>query len=191
MEYEQQQEQSDEDNEITSLLNKKANEFNVMQIRLETNALIKSIERYLRGAEIAYIENIETHQMSAQKVSFGYPLANEKGIQSIISWISMHINPHTVQGNFLTRNGFSEEFQEFMFHFHTDFAEHLMNNMYIYEIEETEYSGIVTIIRNMVERFLSRSIGNLERASYGETFKSVESISSQPRQGLLGGFRSK
>ena len=175
-------------NEMISRMSKKYNDFNVMQIRLESDRLIAQIEKYLRGGEITYITEQGTNNYSAKKVNFGYPLANEKGIQSLINWISMHINPQTVQGNFLTRNGFSQEFQDFMYFFHTALATHLMDNMERYDIDEAEYSGIITVIRNLVERFLSRSIGNLERESYGETFKSVENFSNQRQGGLLRGI---
>jgi hypothetical protein len=174
---------------IVSAVNKKYNEFNVMKIRLDTQPLIQDIEVYLRGARLAYVTD-EEGRVRQKRISFGYAKANEKGIQSILSWLSLHINPHTVQGNFMTRGGVSEEFSDFMYHFHLEFARYIMVNLYDFDIDETEFQGMIVSIRNAVERFLSRSIDNLERESYGETTRSIESNRIQAKGGgfnLFGG----
>jgi len=179
-----------ESQEVISQMNRKYNEFNVMKIRLDTEPLLKEIETYLRGSKTVFIQT-EDGNVSNKKMSFGYPKANEIGIQSIMSWLSLLINPHTVQGNFSSKNGFSDEFQDFMYHFQVDFGEYIMINLYEFNIKESEYMGIVRSIRSAVERFLSRSIDNLERDSYGETTRSIESNTIANKGGNWGIFGAK
>jgi hypothetical protein len=165
-----------QDNEnVASTINRKFNEFNVMKIRLDTSNLVKEIETYLRGATFVSVPDSETGEAVTKRIIFGYPKANEKGIQSILSAISMRVNPHTVQGNFFTQGNHSEDFQTFVYHFHVNLAKFISSNQIDFDIADSDYPEIVVSVRDLVERFLSRSIDNLERESYGETTRSVES----------------
>lgn len=174
---------SEESEEISTQLTRKYNEFNVMKVRLDTVPILQDIETYLRGAKYIYVMDDEGNYKT-RLVQTGHRKANEIGIQSIMGWLTLHINPQTVQGNFSVRGGYSEEFDNFMYHFHKDFSIYIMTNLYTFDIDENEFRGLVTSIRNAVERFLSRSIDNLERDSYGETTRSVESNVVKSKGGI-------
>lgn len=173
----------EESESILSSLNKRQNEFNVIKTRIDTEDLLDRIELYLRGARLVTIQ--DDTGVRSKNIKFGVAKANEQGIQSILNWLSMTINPHTVQGNFPSdRTGYSKQFSDFIFYFRLDLGEYLMINLENFDIKLYEYQGIIDSILFLLEPFMSRCIDNLERQSYSETTRSVESNVVKAKGGL-------
>lgn len=168
-----------EQEEIMQTMTRKYNEFNVMQIRLETKDFLQTIEQDLQGGEYITLQNEEG--IKTKFIKHGRRMANPIGVQGIMQLLKLHINPHTVQGNFISRNGVSEAFETFMYKFQILLGNHVMENLYRYDIDLRDYELLVQGIRDSVERFLSRSIDNKERDSYGETIKHLESNKIQSK----------
>ena len=57
--------------------------------------------------------------------------------------------------------------------------------MPLYEIEETEYQGIVDVFMASVKPIMSRCIDNEERRSYSETTRSTEAFSEKEKPSIM------
>lgn len=151
------------------------NNISALQIRLGTREIIEDIELFLRGAKVIVIDDGEGNIIS-KRVNMGFQKANDKGIQAVLNYVSMIINPQVVQGNF------NQEFYEyFIYEKNIELSEMLIDNLYNWDINEDDLNPITDTIMNMVIPFLSRTINNKERDSYANTIRTVESNTIQPR----------
>lgn len=153
-----------------------ANDFNVIQVRLDTNDITDQIERFLSGVERVTTRNPDG-SIEDKYIQVGTPKANSLGVQSIMSWIKTTINPQVVQGNFyVNKHGLSIEYDRFIFEFQINICNNIINNIYDYGIQEEEVEGIIDCIMNIVQPFMSRLKGNKERASYAKTMETREQV---------------
>ena len=167
--------ESDSDSTIMNIT-KAMNDFNSLQIRLNTDSILERYELFIRGERLTYSQNAQG-MLIAIKDKIGAPKANERGIQDMLNWISGIVNPQVVQGNFLLDNkGFSRAYEDYMYHFRVDFMEYLMTNLYNFDIDETELQGIVDQAELMIRPFMTRLINNEERKGMGQTVKSDTSV---------------
>lgn len=171
----------------TTQNNKGFNTMNVLSIRLETSQLIENIEMFLRGSLII-IKQDEHGKITSQKVNRGEPKANDKGIQSILNWIQLILNPQVVQGNFAVDGpSHSTMYEEYIYHVRIDLTFMILINSYNWEISDEDIEMMVDSIMNAIEPFMTRLIDNKERESYSETIKHVESNNTKDSQS--GGFK--
>lgn len=177
-------EQKQEEN-ITSILSKRVNDYNVIHVRLDTSEILNRIELFLRGARLVVIENNETGRIESKRVELGKRKANDDGVQAILNWVSATVNPQTVQGNFpIERDGFSPAYERYIEEYHIELTEFLITNCYTWEINDDEINGIIEFIMLLIQPFMSRLIDNKERESYNETLKSMESNVMRAKGGI-------
>lgn len=153
-----------------------------LQIRLDTDAVLVKIEDFLRGSRKVVEKDMESGQMVYKDVSFGKPLANEMGIQKIISFLHMVINPQTVQGNIE-----DEDARQIAKDVKIDLAYELMKNSEGWGILKEDRRYINRTIEKMCFLFLTRPIDNLERESFG--MKTVEQSNTQNTMQSKGLFK--
>lgn len=165
---------ADEQADMVKEFQRRNNDFNVMQIRLDTTNFLQDIEKFLRGGDIVYINHADG-SFESKVVGFGYPIANEKGIQFIMRTLRMHINTQLVQGTFQAKNNDSQDFRNFIADFQEQFGADLSINRDAFGISKKDYAFLCWSITNTIERYFSRSINNGERHSYNDTIKSIES----------------
>lgn len=166
---------NEESNKIVASINKAMNQYNLLQLRLDTSDIINQAKMYL-NAEIEMVTQDSTGNFKREVIPVGVPKANKKGIASILNWLQMTVNPQVVQGNFpMAKDGTSSMYDSYIYEFQVDLMDMLMVNLYNYEIEEDEIQSIVDAMMNLIKGFMTRPIGNKERESYGETFKEVTS----------------
>lgn len=137
---------------------------NVLELRLDTNDLLEKIKAFLKGGRITYVKNNETGQVEAQFVKEGEALCNDLGVQSISSWVSMLINPSTVQGNWK-----EDRFNLFLERTQKNLAKNILINSPRYEIDRQDRAFIIKGIMGMLEMFGSRLLDNEERQSYSQS----------------------
>lgn len=153
----------------------------LIRLRLDTKDILQSIEVFLRGEKIEYTMD-ESGQIVTLKTKIGEAKANPKGIASILNWISLTINPHVVQGNFPSNGaGYSKEYEDFCYYFQVELGNYLMLNIYNFNIDESEYQGIIDSVMNIVRPFMTRLLDNKERESYFQTLKTQESSNTMSR----------
>lgn len=163
----------DESMNTVASVNKAMNQYNLLQLRLDTSDIIQQAKMYL-NAEIELVSQDDKGRFTRQVVSVGYPKANKKGIASILNWLQMSVNPQVVQGNFpVDKGGISPMYDMYIYEFQIDLMDMLMINLYNYEIDEDEIQSIVDATMNLIKAFMTRPIGNKERESYGESLKEI------------------
>ena len=174
-----------ENNQVTASISKRTNDFNVMRVRLETGTFHATLREYLSGRKESYTENADG-TTSLITMNVGKPKCNEEGVGSIMTWVVTRINEHTVQGNFPKEAGGYQLLRDFVANCQIKLGDYLMDNLYNFDITEQEYTSIIETVIDLLERYLSRSYANLERESYGETVKTVESSSIHAKGGGFG-----
>jgi len=151
---------------------------NIIKIRLDTKSLLNDIETFLRGYK-EVIDKDDNGNLTLKKIDDGIPKMNDEGIRSVLNWINGHINPQCVQGNFYCdRHGFSEMFQNYLYEYRVSLITYIILNATDWELSDLELGGITDFIMLMVEPFMSRLLDNLERKSYGESLRTVDTSSS-------------
>lgn len=141
---------------IESFHNEPSNTESAIRIRLETDKLLNTLDFILRG----YREKIdfEDGEPVMKFVRDGENLANDLGIQSILGWVRMVVNPQVVQGNFD-----DNRYTEYLCRHRKAIATNLMLNIHRFNIKEENYAAIMDLIMSNVEPFMSRLINNQER----------------------------
>jgi len=153
--------------------------YTALQIRLETNQLLENVELFLRGAKIV-IEQEEDGTLKQRRVNIGTSKANDEGIQAILNYVQQIVNPQVVQGNFpCDRHGHSDMYESYIQECQVNMATFLMENLYNWEILESDYNVIIDGIMMLVQPYMSRLIGNEERKSYIDTIQHKESTHVQ------------
>jgi len=148
-----------------------------LQVRLDTDPILENLEIYLRGASYVTHENDEGN-LETKRIKIGTPLANDEGVQSLLNWVRLTLNPSIVQGNI---KSFDNHLM-LVKYFRLRLAEYILLNLHNWAIKEEHYAGLVDVITNMISLFLSRLINNKERDSYTNTLQSVETTRSQEGQ---------
>jgi len=141
----------------------------IIQLRLNTETLLKDIELYLIGSYES-TQYDEKGVAYTQIINVSEPQANPIGIYSIMSWLRSTINSQVVQGNI---EDFSSLYEE-VANFRMDLVQNMMINLYDWGIKEYAFEGIVDRIMKTVKPFLSRLVKNKERESYDRTLSHSE-----------------
>jgi len=160
-------------------------DFNVMQIRLETEDYIKNIVQGLIGGYV-FVRQDENGNIVKNFIKEGERLVNFIGAGAIEKMLRLHINPHTVQGNFPTHNKVSERFDTMLHKFQVAFGNSLVVNKYRWDFDMNNFEWLTMSVRDSVEMFLSRCLDNLERESFNQTTKSVETNTIGGKQSIFG-----
>ena len=144
------------------------------QIRLDTSNILKQIEAFLKGERVVieseYEQNTGQIRQTESIYKIGEKLANDKGIQNIVFFLTTIFNQHTVQGNITNES----RYDELVGQTREDLALSIMLNLCNWEIKEENYHFIIDTIMIMIKTFLSRTLFNKERESYIQTVKQVD-----------------
>jgi hypothetical protein len=142
-----------------------------LRIRLDTSMLKMQIKQFLEGKQES-IQRNKQGNLLVKLESTGKAMANEIGIQRIMSYIEHFVNAHTFQGNI------KEDKHEIMMErTRVELACILAVNMYDYGIDEEELELITDNVCNLIENTSTRPINNEERKSFVGTV--IHSESSQ------------
>lgn len=146
-----------------------------LQLRIDTQETLEAIENNLRGErQIIQNGNIKT-------VPWGKPLANDNGIQSIITIVRSVINKDTVQGNLEP-----EEIDRLIKDMKIDLAYQMAISCKEWGVARDNRRYIVRTIEKMAKMFLSRTKGNKERESYGmKTVQSDTQVIGKEKKGVF------
>jgi hypothetical protein len=155
-----------------------------IKYRLDNNDVLRDIELYLRSAKIEGTED-KDGKYTERMLSVGRPLANEEGIQGIMGYLKIMLSPHNVQGNMTW-----DRYDHLIFEIHTDLATVIMAERKNWGISIEDYDFIVNSIMHTLQLFISRTVDNKERESYGESIRSDERTVMKPneRKSWFGGL---
>ena len=161
-----------------------------LQIRLETSQIIENVEMFLRGAIIVVKQDDETGKISTQRADRGQPKANDLGIQSLLNWLQLILNPQVVQGNFpVDSPSHSSMYEDYVYNVRIDLSSMIITNCYNWGIIDEDIEMLIDSIMNVVEPFMTRLIDNKERESYVDTIKHIESnsVKDNSKPSFMGG----
>ena len=156
-----------------------------IEIRLKTDHLLAQIEKQLRGANHIMVDKGDG-TFSIEKQLFGRPLANEEGIQKIITFISTIISPAVVSGNFK-----EDYYHDYIEDFENTFSRMLIKNVHRWGMKINDCESIYNSILFLVIPFISRTINDGERKSMSISTHTQETNTVQNKNGfnLFGGFK--
>lgn len=135
-------------------------DFNIIQLRLDTQKLIKDIENQLKGEHSVLKYNKDTNEYSETNEKLGEPLVNNKGFQNIMTFIIGTVNPHTVQGNLE-----KDAYYELMYFINENLNEMFLKNADDWGIDIDNAGQLIASIMTTLQLFISRTIGDKERDS--------------------------
>lgn len=144
----------------------------ILSLRLDTDKLLDDIKDYLRGKKTLIKE--QDGKIITETIKYGEEQVNDEGFQQLMGFIGSIINPHTAQGNLK-----SEEYKNLIFRLHKRLAYLVVSNWKIWGIKQQNRAAIVSHLISLTELFLSRTIDNEERKSYGTTLRTIESNTLQ------------
>jgi len=178
---------SEAQNESITAMSRMINDSNSLKFRLDTDPLLERYELLLKGIRIEYVTDEATQSIIPKCIASGLPKANPTGVQEIYHWVSSLVNKDIVQGNFMVdKRGLSEAYEDFIMHTRLDFHDYLQNNIYVFELDESQMTGIIDQFILMLRAFMSRLIGNEERKGLSTTLKTIDN--SNFREKVGGGF---
>lgn len=140
-----------------------------LEMRLSVDKILYEIEQGLRGQyRVPYFDE-EKGVIKYKEKNSKSPKANEEGIQAIMNWVRHIVNTATVQGNF-------DDFQytSYICLKQKELTKILIINSTKWQVEDCHLNYIVDSIMSLIEPFMSRTLGNLERASYNNTIRTTE-----------------
>lgn len=145
-----------------------------IRLRLETTPIIENIEMFLRGAQTIITED-EHGNVRAEKVIRGVQKANDEGIQAILSWIQLILNPHVILGNFPSDSkNHSTMYENYVIQVRLDFTDAVLKNCYRWGIADEDIDMIIDSFMNTVEAVMTRLIDNQERTTLIPTVHHTE-----------------
>lgn len=164
-----------------------ANNFDsdALNIRVNTEPLLRQIELFLRGQKENLIYNQKTQTYVTEVIPYGQPLANEIGIQNIMNLLFMLINKDVVQGNLE-----ADEVYQVIFDLKMDLARELCSHNCEWGISKDMITHINRSIEKSVRLFLSRTKDNKERDSYIPMIKHVETSTINNRDQIVQSNKS-
>lgn len=133
-----------------------------MKLRLDTQALHKKILNFLEGKRSIVSYNNNTGEWVEGEEKNGEPLANERGVQSILSLVIMLVNEHTIQGN--TKD--KQDLNTHLYYIEDTLNDSIARNWKYWGIDKRMRDYLIDCIMHFVSLVLSRTIGNKERESY-------------------------
>ena len=152
----------------------------VIQLRLSTYELLEDIKDILQGQAPSIKQNEDGSQQIV-KIKISDPLVNDKGFQMIYGLVRSCINNAVVQGN---NNERMFEYQ--VYDFEKTLAMLLTCNYEEWGLNPEDRNVLQLSLTTLVINFLSRTIGNKERESYG-VLERASSTNTVQAKGIFGG----
>jgi len=158
-----------------------------IDIRLKTDYLLTQIEKQLRGSSQIVVYDEETGKQSIEKHDFGKPLANNEGVQEIMSFISGIVSPSSVSGNFK-----EDYFHDYIQDFENTFCKMLVKNRLRWEMTISGLTSVYNSILFLIIPFMSRLINDGERKSLSFSTHTQETNTVKDSSGfnLFGGKKN-
>ncbi len=155
-------------------------DYNILQLRLDTQKLHKDILNFLSGKTQILVYNNELNQYVETDLTTGEPLANKKGIQNILSFVVSVANSHTVQGNID-----KDEYYKTLYFINLHLGQQLTINCENWGIDKKNRRHILNTIMVMLQMFFSRTIDNLERQALTPMVQKERTIYQESKKGII------
>jgi len=150
--------------------------------RIDTDPLVGKIDSFLSSTKVSIVQD-DSGEFKEKVEQIGLPLANKEGIMRICNIVSMRVNNHVAQGNYDM-----DHYWDFIARARKEITESVIKKCYDWEVDDSNINMIIDEICALIESFMTRPIGNLERDSYGQQFSSREVIKANEKKGGIMGL---
>lgn len=144
----------------------------IIDKRLECQRTLDNIELFLSGKRWLSSSQTDANgniSITSNAVVMGSPRFNDKGTAALMNYLTLVFNTGVVQGNYTP-----EQYKHEIGTIRMSIAKYIIKNIYAWEADELEVTGIIDAIMVDVKAFLSRLIDNKERESYDQSVKVTE-----------------
>jgi len=169
-----------EDNKTFEVHSEGVQDAGILALRLQTDQLVNRFRVYLTGKIIETTYDDETGEPKSTEITIAKPKANPQGVHYLLNFFESIVNPQTVQGNLINEDRYDQIVEEI----HLGINQDVINNMYLWEIDEDEVEPLINNVINTIALFLTRPIENKERDSYNQTIRHQETSSISNRGGF-------
>ena len=151
-----------------------------IKYRLDNEPMLRDLELYLRSAKLVSEQRGDEYVESL--VVVGRPLANEEGVQSLMGYLRFTIGAHNVQGNMTW-----DRYDNLVFEISVYLSENIMANLHTWGIRISDYNVIIDAMMTTIQLFLSRTVDNQERLSYGQSMmtKEMSVVNAPEKKGIF------
>jgi hypothetical protein len=143
----------------TVITNQPYENFTTIQFKIDTQKIQKDLWKFLKGI-VSTTEFAPDGTPQEVLLLEGTPQANELGIQSIMSYYLMVVNPHTIQGNLD-----KEQYKRILYDMQLHLGRQFMTKSLYWGISQEQRKHILYAIMHDSEIILSRPIEDGERKS--------------------------
>jgi len=158
----------------------------VLQLRLDTNPIIKQLEITLRGRITEAYQDEQGNIIEKERI-LSQPRCNEDGYQAIINFVASILNGQGLQSNLAN----DQSYRDYVARVYHCFIDDLAENLYRWAIKEHDFPYITHTIMRSVELILTQPIGAGTRNSISASTTVRESSSQGQSRGLFGGIFKK
>jgi hypothetical protein len=149
-----------------------------MLYRLNTDSLTHQLRITLSGKREDIYQD-EKGNIVTTEVDLAEELLNKEGQNYIINWFQGIVNSSCVQANLK-----EDVYWNSVASYREQIATFLFINFNSWQVKEHTFDLIVESILNTIRLFITRTIDNKERESYGEVYKEISSQQSGGRYKL-------
>jgi len=169
-----------EENQCYEVHSEGVQDAGILALRLQTERLVNRFRIYLTGKIIETKYDDESGEPKSMEITIAKPKANPQGVHFLLNFFEGIVNPQTVQGNLVD----SEMYEDMIEEIHLGLNQDIINNMYMWDINEDEADPLINNMITTIRLFLTRTIGNKERESYNQTIRHQESSSISNQKGF-------
>lgn len=149
--------------------------FDTFKLRNDPEHLLKTIKYHLMQVEEFIDSNNKIKLVPKKNPITGEevkPLINQQGVEEIMLVLHPIINNHNVMGNMSsekvldkTMKGISDDLTVYLWSMQED-----------WKLNRNHVNPLILFLSNQMYLFLSRTVGDLERMHYGESFKETREV---------------
>lgn len=162
------------------------NNASVLQVRLDTDPIIRQLEVTLKGS-ILKVMQAEDGTIYDEEFKISEPMCNEIGYQAIINNVSAILNRQGLQ-SFLQDD---QKYRDYVSRYYKRFITDLMRNRVRWGVEKQYFPVITHSVMNSIELILTQAIKGGTRQSISASTRVTESSSAGQKGSVMNLFRTR
>ena len=151
--------------------------FDTFKLRNDPGVLLDEIKFYLMQVE-EVVDEKNPSKVNLKRRSNPFtkelvdPIVNQQGVEEIMMTLKPLINNHNVMGN-TSNEAYHKQRMNFI---SGDFLVNFWSKRDKWGLKRDNVNPLIYFLSHQIDLFLSRTIGDLERSHYGESFKETREV---------------
>lgn len=165
--------------------------FDTFKLRNDPEHLLKTIKYHLMQVEEKpdhdnpgrFVLVQKSNPLTKETV---HPLVNQQGVEEILLVLNPIINNHNVMGNLSNEAALNKIMRSIS----DDLTVYFWSLQEDWRLNRNHVNPLILFLSTQIQLFLSRTIGDLERMHYGESFKETREVKPMvsEKKNFLSGF---